>query len=403
MSSKKNAKNYNVVKIPLEIIPYQTAGNLPVLPKSNNDMNQPVDEVDSNKPLSKNNSKKYVYTSKDTGSSGKPVESLSGSYSFNEIKPLSNKVISQDIIREELYTLSPSKVQSMPINSDQFKNIDIRHNHHHHSHNNNLVTRTYHLEVKGIKMTTNNNKVNIFLKDLCKSKVEPDNLSSLVNEVSKNLSMYEKETYKIDILKYRICNFLTNLDRIEDGFFDIGPNNVEFSSQLTSFINSDVTNNDGVIMREVIYFDPSRDAKLSLMIERAVKFQKKNNIYMNLIVLIESFLGDNNDDRLFNRFIIDHMKNTNSNLLMICDAKFSLDRHKSLLYKYLCDKLNLKCSIVRKTGHNETELFIDKHVWNLISINGVVHVVDFKYHLGKIITPVKETSKCYYEIDKFIL
>lgn len=401
MSSKKNANNYNVIKIPLEIIPYQSGGNLPVLPESNNDMNQPVDEIDNN-TLTNDNSKKYVYTSKDTGSSGKPLETFSGSYSFNEIKPLNNNAVPQDVIREELYTVVSNNVRNNLINSGEFGNVNNHHNNND-SHNSNFIAGTYHLEIKGVKMTTNNDKVNIFLKDLCKSKVEPDNLSSLVNEISKNLSMYEKETYRIDILKYRICNFLTNLDKVDDGFFDIGPNNFEFSSHLTSFIKSDVTNNDGVIMREVIYFDPSRDAKLSLMIERAVKYQKNNKIYINLIVLIESFLGDNKDDRLFNRFLIDHIRNTNSNLLLIGDTKFSLDRHKSLLYKYLCDKLNLKCSLVRKTGLNETDLFTDKHVWNLILVDGVVHVVDFKYHSGKIITPIKETSKSYYEIDKFVL
>ena len=124
---------------------------------------------------------------------------------------------------------------------------------------------------------------------------------------------------------------------------------------------------------------------------------------MNIISIINDFLGDNIDDKKFNNFLVNYQKVNGTNLLNIGDVKNGLDRHKSLLFKYLCDKLNLKCSIVRKVSFNSSNLFVDKHVFNLISINGVINVVDFKYHPKKIVKPTKESSIFYYETSKFIL
>lgn len=335
------------------------------------------------------------------------AESLSGSYSFSEEVPLEeeeleikkvlypkkestyDKLIPYESTTYEIYTANftkPIEDNKDPINLN-FKNANSK----------------YETIVNGMKVVSDVPRLHKFLKELCRENIQDENLSSLIMEINKNASVFNSNEYVVDNLKYRTCNYLTNYDYIKDGFFDIGPNNKNFSTILEYFINYNPTNKEGDILREVIYIDASNDPTLSVILDRAAKIQPNKLIYMNLVSLINDFLGTDNEDKKFNRFLVSHQKQKGTNLLKIGEVKNGLDRHKSLLFKYLCDKLNLKCSIVRKTSYNNNNLFVDKHVFNLILINGVISVVDFKYHPNKIVKPSKESSMFYYETSKFIL
>lgn len=245
-------------------------------------------------------------------------------------------------------------------------------------------------------------KISIFLRNLCTEDISEENLKLLKMELQANIRQFE-DLNNYNILKYRLCNYLTNNDKILDGFFDNGPNNKDFSINLANFINHNLTNFSGEILRELIYIDVSNDQKLEYILQNSLKIKRDKKFYINLIAFINEYFSENLDDRIFNTFLINHFDNNKNNLLKLGEVRNGLDRHKSLLFKYICDKFNLPCCLIRNKDENKDGLFYDKHVWNLITIDGVVYIVDFKYHPQKIVKPTDNDSKYYYQIEKFIL
>ena len=348
----------------------------------------------------------YSFTETEQLSDDIGAESLSGSYSFSEEVPLEKDKIE---MKNELYPekktlydkLIPYERTTFEIYTSNFNNI-LPFNQEKEVVNFSNENK-YETEVNGMKVISSVPRLHKFLKELCRENIHDDDIRSLITEINKNVETFNRNDYTIDLLKYRTCNYLTNNDFVKDGFFDIGPNNKNFSTIMEYFVTHNPTNKQGDILREIIYIDSSKDETLSIIIDRASKIQNNKLIYINLVLLVNDFLGDNIDDKKFNKFLVDYQIKNGSNLIKIGDIRNGLDRHKSLLFKYLCDKLNLKCSLVRKTSYNTSNLFVDKHVFNLILINGVISVVDFKYHPEKIVKPTKESSMFYYETSKFIL
>ena len=128
---------------------------------------------------------------------------------------------------------------------------------------------------------------------------------------------------------------------------------------------------------------------------------KDNHIYKKLIEIILNNLGTETEDYKFNKFMIEYSNKNKSNILYIGDIDTGIDRHKSLLLKYFCDKLNLPCYIFRHVDINDNKIY-DKHVWNLIKIDGCIYVVDFKTFPNKIVKPTDDNTRNYYKIDQFI-
>ena len=181
------------------------------------------------------------------------AESLSGSYSFSEELPLEeeleikkelypkkestyDKLIPYESTTYEIYTANftkPIEDNKDPINLN-FKNANSK----------------YETIVNGMKVVSDVPRLHKFLKELCRENIQDENLSSLIMEINKNASVFNSNEYVVDNLKYRTCNYLTNYDYIKDGFFDIGPNNKNFSTILEYFINYNPTNKEGDILRE---------------------------------------------------------------------------------------------------------------------------------------------------------
>ncbi len=114
-------------------------------------------------------------------------------------------------------------------------------------------------------------------------------------------------------------------------------------------------------------------------------------------------MGEECDDFKFNKFITNHSAKYNTNFINIGDIDCGLDRHKSLLFKYLCDILNLNCSLFRNIKTDSNSNIYDDHVWNLILINGKIYVVDFKYFPNKIVYPNNIDTSKYYKVHRFEL
>jgi hypothetical protein len=142
---------------------------------------------------------------------------------------------------------------------------------------------------------------------------------------------------------------------------------------------------------------------LNDIIIKVKNFEKDDNLYINVIKLISSYMGEECDDFKFNKFITNHSAKYNTNFINIGDIDCGLDRHKSLLFKYLCDILNLNCSLFRNIKIDSNNYFYDHHVWNLILINGKIYVVDFKYFPNKIVYPNNIDTSKYYKVHRFEL
>ena len=249
-------------------------------------------------------------------------------------------------------------------------------------------------------INSNNNDLNHFLGTFCKSKYTINIIHDIYDEIAKNQELYENETFRISNLKYRLCNKLTNYEKIHDFFFDIGHNNLTFSTNLNDFkVNNILIDNNQI--REIIVFDPIKDNNLNKINEQILNIPKDNNIYKVLIEIILNNLGNETEDFKFNKFILTHANKIKSNILYIGELDIGIDRHKSLLFKYLCDKLNLPCCIFRYVSKINNKIF-DKHVWNLIKIDNCIYVVDFKNFPNRIVKPTNIETEKYYRIKEFI-
>ncbi len=250
-------------------------------------------------------------------------------------------------------------------------------------------------------INTTNNELNNFINTFCKSIYTMDIIKNIFDEIFINQELYESEPFRISNLKYRLCNSLSNHEKIYDNFFDIGPSSLSYSTNLNDFKLNTLIINDNQL-REIIIFDPTKDDKLNLINSQIKNIPKDDNIYKSLIELIINNLGNETEDYKFNKFITTFSNKNKTNILYIGDLNSGIDRHKSLLFKYLCDQLNLECCIFRYVNISDNKIY-DKHVWNLIKINGCIYVVDFTLFPNRIVKPTDKNTKNYYKINEFIL
>ncbi|KAI9310544.1 ethylene-responsive protein kinase Le-CTR1-domain-containing protein [Zopfochytrium polystomum] len=123
---------------------------------------------------------------------------------------------------------------------------------------------------------------------------------------------------------------------------------------------------------ETIIVNPSKDLRLRRVMRRAAviksKFQGQDVERVEyLLRIVRETLGDYGlpggpssaeaDARLFQQ-----MLNQGHNLMLLCDVEIGLCRHKALLFKILCDVIDLNCALV--TGYSTA----GRHQWNIITI-----------------------------------
>ena len=248
-----------------------------------------------------------------------------------------------------------------------------------------------------------NKKLLNFLSNMCIYKLKNSVFNNLNNLINSNIKLYEENPVKLVILKYRLCNNISNLEKIENLFFDIGFNETILDTELNNFKKDNIIENNLIQKREVIVINDNIDINLKDIIVKVKNFEKDDNLYFNVIKLISSYMGEECDDYKFNKFITNHSAKYNTNFINIGDIDCGLDRHKSLLFKYLCDILNLNCSLFRNIKTDSNNYIYDDHIWNLILINGKIYVVDFKYFPNKIVYPNNIDTSKYYKVHRFEL
>ncbi len=243
---------------------------------------------------------------------------------------------------------------------------------------------------------------NNYFSSFCMNIVSHYDFRNIVNEIVTNESKFLNELYKYSILKYRFCNYLGFNDLILDKFFDKGFSSYEtLNSDLATSLSS---NNSSIFievdqiryqLRETIVIDSTTDSVLKEMLEKVKMLAKDNKIYKKLIDLIVIVFGNENNYYKFSKYMNSNHKKQNINL---GEIRHGLDRHKSLLFKYLCDNLGLNCCIVRKNIF-EKDLIYEDHCWNIILIDDKKIVIDFKNYPGRLIIPDNKFTIEYYQIN----
>ncbi|KAJ3330755.1 hypothetical protein HDU76_004928 [Blyttiomyces sp. JEL0837] len=122
---------------------------------------------------------------------------------------------------------------------------------------------------------------------------------------------------------------------------------------------------------ETIVVNPSKDIRLRNVMRRAAaakgRFANEVELVEFLLRIVRETLGDyglpggptsaDADARLFQQ-----MTRQGHNLMQLCDVEIGLCRHKALLFKILCDMVDVNCALV--TGYSTA----GRHQWNIITL-----------------------------------
>ena len=316
---------------------------------------------------------------------------------------LEKKIIPKNTSIESKQNLEKKK-KIIPFKSDINKNFDILNLN---IEINQIENNSSHINDNIIEKNETiiyNNEVKLFFASICSHKLKDTVLQNLKNLINSNLKLYEQNPVKLSILKYRLCNNICNNEKIGNFFFDIGFNDTVLETELNNFkLDHIIDNNNFSQKREVIIINEDSDVNLRDMIAKIKIFEKDDNLYINIIRLIIAYMGEDCDDFIFNKFMQTHSFKYKTNFVKIGDIDCGLDRHKSLLFKYLCDILNLQCSLFRNVKTDCNNFIYDDHIWNLISIKDKIYVVDFRYFPNKIVRPTNTETSKYYKIIRFVI
>ena len=245
----------------------------------------------------------------------------------------------------------------------------------------------------------------IFYSNLCAFDISSNDLELIIKEIDSKKDTYLKELFRFSILKYRFCNNLNFTDLLIDGFFDYG-----FTSSLTnnSSYSTDISINKSFLIntelnryqiRENIIFNSKNDGLLKNILDECKLLVKNESAYQKIINIILRIHGTECDNYKFNKFMSSNFAKYNNINVKIGDIRYGLDRHKSLLFKYLCDNIGLICCVFRKNNINEDTLITETHTWNLIKIKNSLAIVDFRYFPGRILAPNNQFTIDYYKIN----
>ena len=237
-------------------------------------------------------------------------------------------------------------------------------------------------------------------------KQEIDMNNSTMKELEKyiidNGKMIESQPYRKSVLKYRYFHYLDFTDKVLDNFFDCGRSCLSKDKYIHSSHNTFINLNTS--SRELIYVNKSIDDGLKsiiLLIDNC--FQSLKKIIKDEIVLIEykyriiatyceEYGKRNATDEEFEIFYKKTIKKKTNNLFNLSEFTISVCRHKSLMFKYLCDIFNLKCALIRGNMAG------GGHVWNIIEVPktskvNILYIVDVRNDSDTLMTEKEMSDK----------
>jgi len=204
------------------------------------------------------------------------------------------------------------------------------------------------------------------------------------------------------IIKYMYSGILDEGDKLNNGFFDPGRCNFrkDYSVDLNDYINNNKLDSK---KREIILLDKEEDSRLQMHVKFISSMNKHVESKFKLAKLISLYIANvmtHKTNRKESKKHIQKVVKTNkTNVIKLGDVRYGTCRHKSLLYKYLCDEIGLKCSLIRGNIYRPEERKKEgtgKHIWNIVKIKNRSYIVDVRNYPGKLVALKKADEHRLY-------
>eukprot|EP01114_Cavostelium_apophysatum_P017628 TRINITY_DN5290_c0_g1_i1.p1 TRINITY_DN5290_c0_g1~~TRINITY_DN5290_c0_g1_i1.p1 ORF type:complete len:952 (+),score=258.97 TRINITY_DN5290_c0_g1_i1:288-3143(+) len=198
--------------------------------------------------------------------------------------------------------------------------------------------------------------------------------------------------------KYHEQGELSFEDRLVDGFYDPGRCR-SFLSQ--SEYQSQPLDASG---REILLVDSTIDGKLASYMQRAQemlnRFTDLESQARVLALFVSNCLGG---DRPSSAGCLENIGRIKAckkkNVVMIGEITTGVCRHRAVLYKYFCDRLNIPCSLNRGTYQLSLDdcasPSIGAHAWNIIKLGTSYFCVDIMHEPTELYSMTSEKAKHY--------
>ena len=209
---------------------------------------------------------------------------------------------------------------------------------------------------------------------------------------------------QIIILKYRFCNYIGFHDIIPNGFFDTGRirSDREYSKQYVFETNinfytlySDITKDTP----EILLLDDTQDIPLQKYKKDMQLYKKTIDekfsdtakreyfMYKTILKYVDAVMTNKSDDRSTQQQLYELMNTIGVNIIPIGFITKGVCRHKSLLFKILCDSIGYGCMLVRGELKNKKGEIVGSHAWNIIRVSNKPFIVDVRNFPDRLLDP----------------
>jgi len=195
-------------------------------------------------------------------------------------------------------------------------------------------------------------------------------------------------------LKYnRECE-LEIEDKIADGFYD--PGRGEFLS-LEEYQRQPVN----LTTREILLVDSRTDVKLKSYVHRAQEMlhnfaDVESQARVLALFVSNCFGGDFPNATRCAQEIAKLKQAHQANVIPIGEIVSGVCRHRAILYKYLCDRLDIDCELKRGTFSSNN--ITGGHAWNVIKLGTAYFVVDIMHEPTQLYPIDSEKAKNYTRV-----
>ncbi len=189
--------------------------------------------------------------------------------------------------------------------------------------------------------------------------------------LEKPLSLAEQQS-----LLYLDKGYLSFDQKMENGFFDGGR---EMKQILTP--NGKAYTSD----REIIVFDANQDLALNNALHQAEILLNRYSDQANKIIALAQFVNQLMGGKV--KHVVDlseknidqvSVNSGGQKILHIGKLTYGSCRHRSLLFKYLADRLGIESRVIRGGFRGGA------HAWNIVRINDQYYLVDIMIYPGKL-------------------
>ena len=178
--------------------------------------------------------------------------------------------------------------------------------------------------------------------------------------------------------KFIVCNYIDYNDKITESYLDPGHSRIAAILKQGQNITRDNILVPGNQAREILVVSPETITYINTSIDSALL--GISSLYNRMLLLAESVYRQFNTPPFESK--VDDFVKQHTNLTKIIDIKEFRDaqvgvcRHRSLLFKLLCDKAEIPCRLIRGQAFNYDGSFSINHAWNIVRIDGKSYGID---------------------------